>query len=287
MAGRVVVVTDSTAYLPSETLDEFGITVVPLHVVLAGTSLTEGVDVTSAQVVAALRSEQSVTTSRPTPEAFVEVYRRLKADGASAIVSVHLSGDFSGTVDSARLAGVDVSEPGFVVDVVDSRSLGMGLGFGVVAAARAAAAGASATEVAHAAARRSLNSSIYLYVDSLEYLRRGGRIGPARAWLGSALTIKPLLYLVDGRLEALDRVRTTERAIGRLVDVAVSDAADVDVEIAVHHVAAPERAQDVSQRLQERIPSLGAVPVTEVGAVVGAHVGPGTVGVVVSPVRPN
>jgi DegV family protein with EDD domain len=156
-----------------------------------------------------------------------------------------------------------------------------------VAAARAAAAGASATEVAHAAARRSLNSSIYLYVDSLEYLRRGGRIGPARAWLGSALTIKPLLYLVDGRLEALDRVRTTERAIGRLVDVAVSDAADVDVEIAVHHVAAPERAQDVSQRLQERIPSLGAVPVTEVGAVVGAHVGPGTVGVVVSPVRPN
>jgi DegV family protein with EDD domain len=163
----------------------------------------------------------------------------------------------------------------------------MGLGFGVIAAAKAAAAGASASDVAHVAARRSLNSSIYLYVDSLEYLRRGGRIGTARAWLGSALTIKPLLYLVDGRLEALDRVRTTERAIARLVDVATQDARDVAVEIAVHHLAAPDRAQDVAGQLRERLPDLGPVSVSEVGAVVGAHVGPGTVAVVVSPILAN
>jgi DegV family protein with EDD domain len=287
MAGHVAVVTDSTAYLPSAVLEELSITVAPLHVVLAGSSRTEGVDVSVAEVVTAFEADQSVTTSRPAPSAFVDLYRRLQAEGAQAVVSVHLSGDMSGTVDSARLAAAEVAESGLIVDVVDSRSLGMGLGFGVIAAAQAAAAGVPVQEVAHIAARRSLNSSIYLYVDSLEYLRRGGRIGPARAWLGSALTIKPLLYLADGRLEALDRVRTTERAIARLVDVAVADARRAPVEIAVHHMAAAQRAEDVAGQLRWRLPEISDITVTEVGAVLGAHVGPGTVGVVVSPILPD
>jgi DegV family protein with EDD domain len=287
MSGHVAVVTDSTAYLPPKVTDDLGIFVVPLQVVLDGTSLAEGVDIGGEQVARALRADQVVTTSRPSPSAFVEVYRRCRAEGARSVVSVHLSGDISGTVDSARAAAQEMSSSGFLVDVVDSRSLGMGLGFAVIEAARLAAEGAPAGEVVRVAERRSLGASIFMYVDTLEYLRRGGRIGAAQAWLGSALTIKPLLHLVDGRLEPLDRVRTTERAIARLVEVAAAAAADAPVEVAVHHLAAQERAEDVAQRLRARLPGLGEVSVSEVGAVVGAHVGPGTVGVVISPVDPG
>jgi DegV family protein with EDD domain len=287
MSGHVVVVTDSTAYLPPKVADELGITIVPLQVIVDGTSFAEGVEIGGYRVAQALRADLTVTTSRPSPHAFVEVYQRLRAEGAEAIVSIHLSGDISGTVDAARLAAAEAVSPEFSVDVVDSRSLGMGLGFGVITAARLSAVGASPAEMVRAAARRSLNTSIYMYVDTLEYLRRGGRIGAAQAWLGSALTIKPLLYLADGRLEPLDRVRTTERAISRLVEMAAADARDVEVEVAVHHLAAPERAQDVAQRLREQVPSITQVSVSEVGAVVGAHVGPGAVGIVVAPVNPG
>jgi DegV family protein with EDD domain len=287
MSERVVLVTDSTAYLSPGVADELGITVVPLTVVMDGTSFAEGVDIDGGRVAAALRGDLNVTTSRPSPAAFTEVYERLRAEGASAIVSVHLSGDISGTVDAARLAAAEVASSGFTVDVVDSRSLGMGMGFGVITAARLAAAGATPREAAQAALRRSLNASIFMYVDTLEYLRRGGRIGAAQAWLGSALTIKPLLNLVDGRLEPLDRVRTTERAIARLVEVAAAEAGDDLVDIAVHHFAAAERAEEVTQRLQEQIPALNDLSMSEVGAVIGAHVGPGSIGVVVSVVEPG
>jgi DegV family protein with EDD domain len=163
----------------------------------------------------------------------------------------------------------------------------MGMGFGVITAARLAAAGSTPREAAEAALRRSLNSSIFMYVDTLEYLRRGGRIGAAQAWLGSALTIKPLLNLVDGRLEPLDRVRTTERAIVRLVEAATADAGTDLVDVAVHHLAAADRAENVAHRLRAQIPALNELSVSEVGAVIGAHVGPGSVGVVVSPVDPG
>jgi fatty acid kinase fatty acid binding subunit len=286
MSGQVVLVTDSTAYLSPGVADELGITVVPLTVVMDGTAFSEGVDINGDQVASALRGDLSVTTSRPSPAAFVEVYERLRDEGAGAIVSVHLSGDISGTVDAARLAAAEVSSPGLAVNVVDSRSLGMGMGFGVISATRLAALGSSPQEVAEAALRRSLNASIFMYVDTLEYLRRGGRIGAAQAWLGSALTIKPLLNLVDGRLEPLDRVRTTERAIARLVEAAGTEAGDDLVDIAVHHLAAAERADDVAARLRQQIPALNDLSVSEVGGVIGAHVGPGSVGVVVSPVDP-
>lgn len=285
MAGRVVVVTDSTAYLPAQAAADLGITVVPLQVVLGGQSFAEGVDIDGSRVAQALHAGQAVTTSRPSAEAFAQTYRQLASDGATAVVSVHLSGDMSGTVDAARTGAREVSSTGLDVRVVDSRSMGMGMGFGVLAAARLARSGGSPGDIAQLAERRSLNASIYFYVDTLEFLKRGGRIGTAQAWLGSALTIKPLLYLVDGRLEPLDRVRTTERAIARLVEVAAVDAKEGNVEVAIHHLDAQARAQDVAERLREQIPDLGDVLVSEVGAVVGAHVGPGTVGVVVSPIE--
>ena len=281
MSGHVAVVTDSTAYLPAGMAEQHGITVVPLQVVLGGQSLAEGVEVDSARLAKAFADDESVTTSRPSPQAFVDTYRAVHAGGASAIVSVHLSGEISGTVDAARSAAREVAGDGIDVEVVDSRSMGMGLGYAVLTAVERAA------QVARDAAHRAYVTAIFLYVDTLEYLHRGGRIGAAQAWLGSALSVKPLLYLSDGRLEPLDRVRTTEKAIARLVEAAAGEAGDAAVDIAVQHLAAPDRAEDVAARLREAVPGLRNLHVGEVGAVVGAHVGPGMVAVAVSPVTPS
>jgi DegV family protein with EDD domain len=274
------VVTDSTAYLPADVVERHRLTVVPLQVVVGGRSLAEGVEVTSDEVAGALREWRPVTTSRPSPQTFAETYRSL---GAAEVVSVHLSADLSGTADAARVAARQVAGEGIAVTVVDSRSLGMGLGFVAVAAARAALDGVSAEAVARVARRLAPEISIWLYVDTLEYLRRGGRIGAAAAVVGSALSVKPLLHLVDGRLEPLERVRTTGRALARLEELAVREAGDREVDLAVQHLAAPERAREVADRLAARLPKARSMHVGEVGAVVGAHVGPGMLGVVVAP----
>jgi DegV family protein with EDD domain len=276
----VAVVTDSTAYLSADAVERHGLTVVPLQVVVGGRSLAEGVEVTSDEVALALREWRPVTTSRPSPQTFAETYRSL---GAAEVVSVHLSADLSGTADAARVAARQVASEGIAVTVVDSRSLGMGLGFVAVAAARAALDGASAEAVARAARRLAPEVAIWLYVDTLEYLRRGGRIGAAAAVVGSALSVKPLLHLVDGRLEPLERVRTTGRALARLEELAVREAGDREVDVAVQHLAAPERAREMADRLGARLPKVRWMHVGEVGAVVGAHVGPGMLGVVVAP----
>lgn len=287
--SRVAVVTDSTAYLPAELVAGNDLVVVPLQVVIGGRSLAEGVDVTSSQVAAALTDLQPVTTSRPSPATFASVYRSLatsteeSAPGTARVVSVHLSGDLSGTVTAAQVAAREVAADGITVEVVDSRSLGLGLGFAALAASRAAANGAELPDVARAAASCAYDSALWLYVDTLEFLRRGGRIGAAAAMLGSALAVKPLLHLVDGRIEPLERVRTSTRALARLEDLVVAEAGERAVDIGVQHLAAPERAEELASRLRERVPGVRELLVGEVGAVVGAHVGPGMLGVVVAP----
>jgi len=276
----VAVVTDSTAYLPPDLVQRFGLTVVPLQVVVGGRSLAEGVEVDSSEVARALREWRPVTTSRPSPQAFAEAYLGL---GVAEVVSVHLSADLSGTVDAARAAAKQVASDGVHVAVVDSRLLGMGLGFTARTAAAAVLAGADADAAARTARRYATEVEIWLYVDTLEYLRRGGRIGAAAALVGSALSVKPLLHLADGRLEPLERVRTSSRALARLEELAVRAADGMPVDVAVQHLAAPEHAHEMAERLRARLPSLGDVYVGEVGAVVGAHVGPGMLGVVVAP----
>lgn len=278
--SRVAVVTDSTAYLPAGEAEAHGVTVVPVHVLVAGQAFDDGVDITPDDVAAALRDYRPVTTSRPNPEAFLAAYAAARDAGAEAVVSVHLSSEISGTAGSASLAA---RESDVDVTVVDSRSIGMGLGFGVLAAARRAAAGAQAQEVADVARRTSGAASVLFYVDTLEYLRRGGRIRAGSAAIGTALSIKPLLTVDDGRVVPLEKVRTASRALARLEEIAVERAAASGgaVDVAVHHIGAAERAAELAARLHDR---LGVEVVqTELGAVVGAHVGPGAVAVVVAP----
>jgi DegV family protein with EDD domain len=278
----VAVVTDSTAYLPAELLEGYGIHVVPLYVVLPGRSGREGLDVSPEDVARALAVRgQTVSTSRPTPGDFLAAYRHALDGGADKIVSVHLSGELSGTSDAARLAAAQVGE--HIVTVVDSRSAAMGCGFPVLAAARSAAAGADGPEVAETARRTAAETSTFFVVDTLEYLRRGGRIGAAAAVLGSALAVKPVLHVTDGRVVPLEKVRTAARANSRLVQRAVEAAGDGPVSVAVHHLAARERAQRLAGELRDRLPALRELHVSQLGAAIGAHVGPGAVGVVVAP----
>ncbi|GAA2732464.1 DegV family protein [Pedococcus aerophilus] len=278
----VAIVTDSTAYLPQSVVDAHHIHVVPLHVVIGGTEFSEGVDVTTSQVATALRAFRPVSTSRPSPQAFLEAYEKAAAGGADAVVSVHISADMSSTVESAHLAAKQSPVP---VHVVDSRSLGMAMGYGVVSAALLAASGASAEEVAAQALSRAAGARVVFYVDTLEHLRRGGRIGSASAFLGSALAIKPILELVDGHIRPLEKVRTSTRALARLEEIAAAaaTAATGAVDIAVHHLDSAARAEDLAERLRTRVPRAHEVSVVELGAVVGAHVGPGTLAVAVSP----
>lgn len=282
--ARVLVVTDSTSYLPDGVARDHGLIVVPLQVVLDGRALTEGVEVTSAEVAAALSAGRQVSTSRPSPALFAATYRQAarSADGPVDIVSVHLSGDLSGTVDAARTAAREVATDGITVRVVDSRTIALGLGFATLAAARSAGRGQPSDRVAEAAARCAHNTGTWLYVDTLEYLRRGGRIGAASAFLGSALSVKPLLHLVDGRIEPVERVRTSSRALARLEQLVATAVGERRVDVGVQHLGAAERAEELAARLAARL-TLASLVVSEVGAVIGAHAGPGLVGVVAAP----
>lgn len=276
----VELVTDSTAYLPAALAVEHRIRVVPVQVVIGGTSYAEGIEVAPEEVVRALREWSTVTTSRPTPEAFAEVYATAADEGATAIVSVHLSSKLSGTVGSALSAAGSAAVP---VTVVDSHVIGLAMGFAVIAGAQAAAAGKDADTVARVVRDRCARASSLFYVDTLEFLRRGGRIGPATARLGAALAVKPLLHIVNGIIEPLEKVRTSSRALARLEELAVDRAGDREVDVAVQHLQGEVGALALAERLRVRIPGLRSLIVEEVGAVVGTHVGPGMLGIVISP----
>ncbi|WP_327729734.1 DegV family protein [Streptomyces sp. NBC_00487] len=280
MSRHVAIVTDSTAYLPPPAMERHGIIAVPLTVVLGDQALEEGTEISARSLAQALQERRSVTTSRPSPELFAETYRRVAEAGATGIVSLHLSAEFSGTYDAAVLAAREAPVP---VRVVDTGMVAMALGFCALAAAESTEAGGTVDEAVTAAEKRAAGTSAFFYVDTLDYLRRGGRIGAAQALFGSALAVKPLLQLDGGRIEMLEKVRTASKAIARLEEIVAERAGGAPVDIAVHHLAAPERASALAERLRDRVPGLVDLHVSEVGAVIGAHTGPGLLGVVVSP----
>lgn len=283
-SSPTAVVTDSTAYLPPGVAARRGVRVVPLEVRLGARAGREGIDIDSAALSAALADHRvDVQTSRPTPAQFAACYREALDAGARSVVSVHLSRELSGTWEAARIAAEEVGADR--VRVVDSRAAAMGLGYAVLAAVDAAEAGGSGAEVEAAAADVATRCRVFFSVDTLDRLRRGGRIGAAAAFLGTALAVKPLLHVVGGRIVPLEKVRTTARAAQRLVDLAVRAAGDGPVDLAVHHLGAAARAEEVAARLRERVPAVARLLVSEVGAVIGAHVGLGVLGVVVVPHR--
>jgi DegV family protein with EDD domain len=276
--ASVAVVSDTTAYLPAELVRECEIHLVSLYVNWEDGSERESEIGSYDEFYQRLRtSEQLPTTSQPSIGDFLEVYEPLVEQGRN-VVSIHISGGISGTVDSARQAAERLAErAGDRITVIDSETAAGGLGLVVLAAARAMKRGADASEVSERAleARRALK--MWFAVDTLEYLRRGGRIGAASAWLGTALKIKPILTL-EKEITPIERVRTGARALKRLADYAEQrkdDGADAWV---VQHIQAADEAQRLiaeAEKIFEQPPLF----VSEVGPVIGAHVGPGLLGV--------
>ena len=277
----VAIVTDSTACLHPDDAGREGIAIVPLKVIIGEETFTEGCGLAGDVIAEALKAKKAVSTSRPTPEEFLEVYESLAAGGAEQIVSVHLSAKVSGTLDAATVAGKRSPVP---VTVVDSAQIGLALGFAAGRAARARDAGGVASSMAAAARSAGESSTTLVYVDTLEYLRRGGRVGALGALVGSALAVKPILTIRDGALIPLERVRTSAKAMARLeaLTVAAATAAENGFDIGVQHLAAQEVAEAFAQKVAAAL-GRDRVPVDEISAVLGAHVGPGTVSVSLTP----
>jgi DegV family protein with EDD domain len=275
-------VTDPIAYLPDDLVATNGIHRVSLYVTLEGTERRESEVSGEAygEFFARLReSEHGASTSQPSVGDFLEVYEPLLRDGAE-IVSVHISAGISGTCDAARQARqrlIDEGKGGERIEVMDSRSGCGGQGLVALAAARAAAGGADGAEALAAAQRAREALQMWFAIDTLEYLRKGGRIGAARAFVGSALQIKPILTLEE-EIRPVERVRTRRRAFERMVDFARERAADGADGWVVQHIQDPENAERL---IDEGRKIFGREPLftSEIGPVIGAHVGPGLLGV--------
>jgi DegV family protein with EDD domain len=279
MSGRVGLVTDSTSCISPVLASQWGIIVVPTQIQVGGQTLAESL-IPKETLVRALEENYVVTTTPPEPAGFAWAYRDLATRGADEVVSVHVSGRQSETCEIAQEAAAQSPIP---VHVVDSRTTGMSLGYAVLAAARVAGAGGGPRRVMDALARRLEGSHELIYVDTLEYLRKGGRIGLAAAMVGSALSVKPLLTMIDGQIAPLERVFGAERALRRLVSAAVRKTDGRAVDVAIEHFGAPERADLVASRLRPKLPTARELTMTEVSSTIGVHVGPGAVGIAISP----
>ncbi|MGC4174960.1 DegV family protein [Demequina sp.] len=279
MTPTVAVVTDSASSLPAELAERWHIRVIPLQIVVNGSSFAEGAEISPNEVLAHLVAGDPVSTSQPSPAQFEEAYRDAAAAGATAVVAVVLSGKLSGTVSAAETAAVSAAIP---VTVVDSGTVGMAAGYAALAAAATAANGADADAVA-AAARRVAQSSLCMFtVDSLEFLRRGGRISPATAAVGKVLGVRPLLEVRDGEVALFDRVRTTARARAALVECADEAIGEhVRPAVAVMALGEADYADDATRVLELAHPHLAMSLRTSVSAVLSAHAGPGALAVVV------
>ena len=274
----VRIVTDSTADIPPEVATALGITVVPLTVHFGDTVYHDGVDLDAEGFLVALAANKSLPhTAQPSPAAFVEVYTRLLDQGHD-VISIHLSGKLSGTINSAQLARQQMPAPDRVT-IVDSLWTSMALGLLVIRAATAAQRGDEPAGILREVAGQLERLHLLLFVDTMEYLQRGGRIGRAAAFLGGLLSVKPLITLRGGEVHPIERVRTRSRAIERLYLWAAEFPAVSD--FSVLHISSFDDAKALFDRIQRRFPDATGY-VTSVGPVVGTHVGPGALGVALS-----
>jgi DegV family protein with EDD domain len=273
----VKVVTDSTSDVPDALAKELDITIVPENVHFGDTVYRDRIDLTDAQFFDLLAtSKQAPKTSQPSVGAFSEVYEPLSRQ-AEGILSVHISSKLSGTCNSADLAAAEVRDR-CPVEIVDSLSSSLGLGLIAIAAARAAREGIALAEIAALARALIPKIHVVFFVETLEYLQRGGRIGRAQAFLGSLLNVKPVLIVRDGEIHPFERVRTRRKALDRLRDY-VLDVPEV-AELGIMHSTSPDDVETLINALSVKVPA-ETVIIGRYGAVLGTHLGPGGVGVIV------
>ncbi len=273
MAVRVV--TDSTADIPQDLVKELDISVVPLTVQFGDKSFQDGVDITPDQFFQWLtESSQLPTTSQPSPGAFLDVYRGL-LEAEHQVVSIHISDNLSGTLNSARQAKEQLGD--VPLEIIDSRQAAISLGLVVIATARAAKDGASYEET-QAVAKRVLGQvQLFALLDTLEYLRKGGRVGKVRGFIGTLLHVRPIITVIDGIVQSVISVRSRDQGIRYMLTLAEERAPLLQA--AVFHSTTPDQADELAEQVRPLV-SDGNVIIGRVGPVIGTHVGPGTVGVV-------
>ncbi|MCR8896577.1 DegV family protein [Gordonia sp. GONU] len=272
----VVVVTDSSSRLPESVTEHYGIRQVPLHVTVEDKDYREGIDYIPEDVV----TTPGVTTSGANPSELTEYFEAaLEASEGAGVVAVHMSRKLSGTWGSARLAAEKFSGQ---VRVVDSRSVGLAVGFTAIAAAQAAADGADRDRVYESAIRQAATVDSLLCVQQLDNLRHSGRISAAGKLFGSALSIKPILHMVDGTLQLKERHRTFSKALDKMVEAAVESAGGRAVTVGIQHCETPEVAADLLATLRNRLRMVTSELTVDLGPILGSHVGPGAVGVVIA-----
>jgi len=279
--SRIALVTDSSAYLPPELVRTSCLHVIPTYIHSGGETYRDGVDIDTATFYERLTSIPALpTTSQPSAGDFVELYRHLSTE-ADAIVSIHISSGISGTVNSALTARqqlltemADAPE----IYVIDSHTCAHGLALLVTAAARAIADGTAAAQVAQRIETLVSRVSTILVVDTLEYLRKGGRIGGAAALAGSVLKIKPVLYLNEGRIDVLEKVRTARKAKQRLLEIVAERAGKQPIHACIVHAQAPQEAERIRRHVADSF-ECRELFVVEFSPAIAVHVGPGTVGV--------
>lgn len=268
----VVVVTDASSRLPAGLLEKWSLRVVPLHILLDGVDLRDGVDDIPDDV-----HKLHATTAAATPAELADAYQQALTDSdGDGVVAVHISSALSGTCAAAERTAADLHPN---VRVIDSRSAAMGTGFVALAAARAAAGGGDLNTVAEAATKAVGRTHAFMVVHRLDNLRRSGRIGGAKAWLGTALALKPLLRIDDGKLVLAQRVRTVTNATEAMIERVCEAVGDGSAALAVHHVANPDGANHVAAELARRLPACEPAIITPLGPVLALHVGAGAVAV--------
>lgn len=244
-----------------------------MHILLDGTDLRDGVD----DIPDNIHEYGDATTAAATPAELADIYRRALADsGGDGVIAVHLSKALSGTLGAAETSAAEI---GPAVRVLDSKFTGMNTGFIALAAARAAADGADLDTVVQAATAAVSRNHGFIVVHQLDNLRRSGRIGGAGAWLGTKLSLKPLLRIDDGKLVLAQRVRTANKAVVTMIDRVSEIVGERSASLAVHHVANPDGAQNLAAALAERLPVCEPAIVTDLGPVLALHVGAGALAV--------
>jgi DegV family protein with EDD domain len=276
----LAVVTDSTSYLPPELIERHGLTVVPLYVVFGGDRTVPEIEITDypAFFDELRTAEKLPTTSQPSVGDFTAAFEPLLAAG-NEVVSVHISGGLSGTPEAARQAKETLTRDGKggeLIEVLDSTTAAGGLGFMVLAAAKAARDGATAKEAAEHVREARKELRLWFAIDTLEFLKRGGRIGAASAWIGSTLKVKPILT-VENEMTPVERVRTSGRMFQRLLDYARGCAESGAGAWSAQHINAPDQCAQLVERCTE-IYGHGPTIVSEIGPVLSAHTGPGLLG---------
>ncbi|ASA21059.1 DegV family protein [Paenibacillus donghaensis] len=284
--NRIIIVTDSTSDIPPDLVLAYGIIVVPLTLMFGEESFRDNLDMTPEQFYERLpRSPQLPTTSQPSPMEYLEVYRKYLEEYPDArILSYHISSGLSGTYQSALLAKSMLEEQGEAITVVDTLSASYGFGFMVIEAARLSVEGKNTEQILEATERMRQSRKLYFLVDSLEYLQKGGRIGRASAILGTLLNIKPILSIdAEGIIYAVEKVRGRKKAVARMIELFKGELQGVDkINVAVGHTAEPASGQEFLRELQGHF-KLEEQVLTNIGPVVGSHVGNGTLAVFIWP----